>query len=149
MPSIEAIEDIGVRHQARLKAADLRSCRSLLEAGATKRGRKVISETVGVAENRVLEWIHKADMMGNLAWIPRWIHRSMDVNGISTQYSELLEAAGIDSIRKLRRSRSAQLHKALANANDSHRKPLVKRMPSQDQLSDWIRQAKGLPHIVN
>ena len=134
MPSIEAIEDIGVRHQARLKAADLRSCRSLLEAGATKRGRKVISETVGVAENRVLEWIHKADMMR--------------VKGISTQYSELLEAAGIDSIRKLRRSRSAQLHKALANANDSHRKPLVKRMPSQDQLSDWIRQAKGLPHIV-
>jgi hypothetical protein len=134
MPSIEAIEDIGVRHQARLKAADLRSCRSLLEAGATKRGRKVISETVGVAENRVLEWIHKADMMR--------------VNGISTQYSELLEAAGIDSIRKLRRSRSAQLHKALANANDSHRKPLVKRMPSQNQLSDWIRQAKGLPHIV-
>ena len=134
MPSIEAIEDIGVRHQARLKAADLRSCRSLLEAGATKRGRKVLSETVGVAENRVLEWIHKADMMR--------------VNGISTQYSELLEAVGVESIRKLRRSRSVQLHKALVDANNSHRKPLVKRMPSQDQLNDWIEQAKGLSHIV-
>ena len=134
MPSIEAIEDIGVRHQAGLKAADLGSCRSLLEAGATKRGRKVISETVGVAENRVLEWIHKADMMR--------------VNGISTQYSELLEAVGVESIRKLRRSRSVQLHKTLVNANNSHHKPLVKRMPSQDQLNDWIEQAKGLSHIV-
>jgi hypothetical protein len=72
----------------------------------------------------------------------------MRVNGISTQYSELLEAVGVESIRKLRRSRSVQLHKALVNANNSHRKPLVKRMPSQDQLKDWIEQAKGLSHIV-
>ncbi len=134
MPSIKVIEDIGVRHQARLKAADLWSCQSLLRAGATKRGRRVISETVGVAEKRVLEWINKADLMR--------------VKGISTQYSELLETVGVDSIRKLRRSRSAQLHKALVDANKNHRKPLVRRMPSQDQLKYWLEQAKQLSQIV-
>ena len=49
MPSIEAIEDIGSRHRVRLKAASLGSCQNLLEAGATRRGRRIISETVGVA----------------------------------------------------------------------------------------------------
>ena len=107
MPSIRAIEDIGVRHQARLTAADLGSCKSLLEAGATKRGRRVISETVGVAESRVFEWVNKADLMR--------------IRGISTQYSELLEAVGVDSLRKLRKSRITQLHKALIRANDNRR----------------------------
>ena len=88
MPSIEVIEDIGSRHRARLKAADLWSCRALLEAGATKRGRRIVAETVGVSESRVLEWVHKADLMR--------------INGISTRYAQLLEAAGVDSIRKLR-----------------------------------------------
>ena len=55
MPSIEAIQDIGVRHRSRLKAAELWSCRALLEAGATKKGRRIVAETVGVSEGRVLE----------------------------------------------------------------------------------------------
>ena len=134
MPSIRAIEDIGVRHQARLRAADLGSCKSLLEAGATKRGRRVISETVGVAESRVFEWVNKAALMR--------------IRGISTQYSELLEAVGVDSLRKLRKSRITQLHKALIRANEHRRNPLVKRIPSQDQIKDWIRQAKRLPQAV-
>ena len=75
MPSIEAIEDIGSRHRVRLKAASLGSCQNLLEAGATRRGRRIISETVGVAESRVLEWVNKADLMR--------------INGISTRYAQL------------------------------------------------------------
>ena len=63
MPSIEAIQDIGVRHRSRLKAAELWSCRALLEAGATKKGRRIVAETVGVSESRVLEWVHKADLL--------------------------------------------------------------------------------------
>ena len=62
--------------------------------------------------------------------------------------AELLETVGVDSIRKLRRSRSAQLHKALVDANKNHRKPLVRRMPSQDQLKYWLEQAKQLSQIV-
>jgi len=134
MPSIEVIEDIGSRHRARLKAADLRSCRALLEAGATKRGRRIVAETVGVSESRVLEWVHKADLMR--------------INGISTRYAQLLEAAGVDSIRKLRKRRPAQLHQSLVAEDAKRRKRLVSRLPSKKEVGAWVRQAKKLPQVV-
>jgi predicted flap endonuclease-1-like 5' DNA nuclease len=134
MPSIEVIEDIGSRHRARLKAADLWSCRALLEAGATKRGRRIVAETVGVSESRVLEWVHKADLMR--------------INGISTRYAQLLEAAGVDSIRKLRKRRPAQLHQSLVAEDAKRRKRLVSRLPSKKEVGAWVKQAKKLPQVV-
>ena len=134
MPSIEAIEDIGSRHRVRLKAASLGSCQNLLEAGATRRGRRIISETVGVAESRVLEWVNKADLMR--------------INGISTRYAQLLEAAGVDSIRKLRKRRPAHLHQSLVTENATRRKRLVNRLPSKKEVNAWVKQAKKLPQIV-
>ena len=134
MPSIEAIEDIGSRHQARLKAAALGACQNLLKAGATRRGRRIISATVGVAESRVLEWVNKADLMR--------------INGISTRYAQLLEAAGVDSIRKLRKRRPAHLHQSLVTENATRRKRLVNRLPSKKEVSAWVKQAKKLPQIV-
>tara|TARA_Y100000739_G_C20416096_1_gene376744 strand:- start:92 stop:499 length:408 start_codon:yes stop_codon:yes gene_type:complete len=134
MPSIEAIQDIGVRHRSRLKAAELWSCRALLEAGATKKGRRIVAETVGVSESRVLEWVHKADLMR--------------VNGISTRYSQLLEAAGVESMRKLRKSRPAQLHQSLVEEDKKRRKRLVNRLPPAKEVAGWIEQARTLSPIV-
>ena len=134
MPSIAGIEDIGSRTRARLQAADLWSCRALLEAGATKRGRRIVAETVGVSESRVLEWVHKADLMR--------------INGISTRYAQLLEAAGVDSIRKLRKRRPAQLHQSLVAEDAKRRKRLVSRLPSKKEVGAWVRQAKKLPQVV-
>lgn len=134
MPSIEAIQDIGVRHRSRLRAAELWSCRALLEAGATKKGRRIVAETVGVSESRVLEWVHKADLMR--------------VNGISTRYSQLLEAAGVESMRKLRKSRPAQLHQSLVEEDKRRRKRLVNRLPPAKEVAAWIEQARTLSPIV-
>ena len=134
MPSIEAIQDIGVRHRSRLRAAELWSCRALLEAGATKKGRRIVAETVGVSESRVLEWVHKADLMR--------------VNGISTRYSQLLEAAGVESMRKLRKSRPAQLYQSLVEEDKRRRKRLVNRLPPAKEVAGWIEQARTLSPIV-
>ena len=134
MPSIEAIQDIGVRHRSRLRAAELWSCRALLEAGATKKGRRIVAETVGVSESRVLEWVHKADLMR--------------VNGISTRYSQLLEAAGVESMRKLRKSRPAQLYQSLVEEDKRRRKRLVNRLPPAKGVAAWIEQARTLSPIV-
>ena len=134
MPSIEAIQDIGVRHRSRLRAAELWSCRAFLEAGATKKGRRIVAETVGVSESRVLEWVHKADLMR--------------VNGISTRYSQLLEAAGVESMRKLRKSRPAQLHQSLVEEDKKRRKRLVNRLPPAKEVAGWIEQARTLSPIV-
>ena len=134
MASIDAIEDIGVRHRSRLDAADLSSCEALLEAGASRRGRRIIAETVGVAETRVLEWVNKADLMR--------------IKGISTRYSQLLEAAGIDSLRKLKKCRPAQLHRSLLIENSQRRRQLVARTPSTKQVAQWVKQARRLPQLV-
>ena len=105
-----------------------------MKAGATRRGRRIISETVGVAESRVLEWVNKADLMR--------------INGISTRYAQLLEAAGVDSIRKLRKRRPAHLHQSLVTENATRRKRLVNRLPSKKEVGAWVKQAKKLPQIV-
>ena len=133
MASINRIEDIGVRHRSRLKAAELSSCEALLEAGSNRRGRRIIAETVGVAENRVLEWVNKADLMR--------------IVGVSTRYSQLLEATGIDSVRKLRKCRPTQLHRSLLT-QISQRRQLVGRAPSINQVRHWVKQARKLPQLV-
>ena len=134
MASIDKIEDIGVRHRSRLNAAELSSCEALLEAGSNRRGRRIIAETVGVAENRVLEWVNKADLMR--------------ITGVSTRYAQLLEAAGVDSIRKLRKSRPGQLHQSLVAEDEKRRKRLVNPLPSKKEVGAWVRQAKKLPQVV-
>ena len=134
MASIDAIDDIGARHRSRLTAADLSSCEALLEAGATRRGRRIIAETVGVAETRVLEWVHKADLIR--------------IRGISTRYSQLLEAVGVDSVRKLKKCRPTQLYRSLVLENSQRRKRLVGRAPSAKQVGQWVKQARRLPQLV-
>ena len=134
MASIDAIEDIGAPHRPRRPAADLSSSEALLRAGATRRGRRLIAETVGVAETRVLEWVHKADLMR--------------IKGISTRYSQLLEAVDIDSVRKLKKCRPAQLYRSLLLENSQRRKRLVGRTPSAKQVGQWVKQARRLPPIV-
>ncbi|MCH1615174.1 MAG: DUF4332 domain-containing protein [Acidimicrobiales bacterium] len=134
MASIAAIKDIGARAQRRLISADIKTCEVLLSSGATRKGRQLIADTVGVSEKRVLEWVNRADLMR--------------IHGISTQYSDLLEAVGIDSLKKLRRSRSSRLHQEIVSANAARRKPLVGRLPNEKEVGHWVDQAKDIQFIV-
>lgn len=134
MASIAAIKDIGARAQQRLISADIKTCDVLLSSGATRKGRQLIADTVGVSEKRVLEWVNRADLMR--------------IHGISTQYSDLLEAVGIDSLKKLRRSRSSRLHHEIVSANAARRKPLVGRVPNEKEVGHWVDQAKDIQLIV-
>ncbi len=104
MASITAIEGIGPRYRKRLEDADIRTCEKLLEAGATRKGRKRLADTCGLSDKRVLEWVNRADLMR--------------INGVSTQYSDLLEAAGVDTVKELRRRKPANLHQAMLEANE-------------------------------
>ena len=72
----------------------------------------------------------------------------MRVNGISTRYSQLLEAAGVESMRKLRKSRPAQLHQSLVEEDKKRRKRLVNRLPPAKEVAAWIEQARTLSPIV-
>lgn len=134
MASITAIEGIGARFRTKLAAADIRTCEKLLEQGATRRGRKQIAETCGISPKLVLEWVNRADLMR--------------VKGVSTQYSDLLEAAGVDTVKELRRRKAANLHAAMLEANSAKRRRLVRQPPALTQVERWVEHAKELPAVV-
>jgi len=126
---ITDIEGIGPSIAERLKAARIRTTSRLLEAAKNPRGRKALADKTGVESSRILKWANMADMMR--------------IKGIGEEYSELLEAAGVDTVRELKHRNPANLAKAMAEANTRRR--LVRLLPSEKAITKWISQAKSLP----
>ncbi len=111
-----------------LKAAGIRSTRKLLEEARTVKGRKVLAEKTGVAEKQLLCWANTADRMR--------------IKGISKEYAELLQAAGVDTVKELRYRSPGNLAKAMADANKKLK--LVRLLPSEKVVCRWIEQAQKL-----
>ncbi len=131
--NIQAIEGIGPVNANRLRGAGISTVASLLEAGATKAGRAQLSAETGLAEDLILSWVNRADLMR--------------VRGIGTQYSDLLEAAGVDTVKELGRRRSDNLHQALQEANEARQ--LVRRTPTEAEVERWITRARELAPAVS
>ncbi len=134
MTAISSIEGIGPKFSKKLTENGIRSCEKLLEAGATRKGRKVLAEACGIADTRILEWVNRADLMR--------------VAGVSTQYSDLLEAAGVDTVKELRRRRADNLCEAMAKVNKRRKNKLVRQLPVESQVQRWIDSAKSLDAVV-
>ena len=69
------------------------------------------------------------------------------VKGISTQYADLLECAGVDTVPELAQRRADNLHAKMVEVNGE--KNLARKVPALSQVEDWVAQAKGLPRVVN
>ena len=132
MASIDTIEGIGHRHATKLRKARVRTTEALLKTGSTRKGRKELADTVGIPEKLVLEWVNRADLMR--------------VKGVGEEYSDLLEAAGVDTIKELRRRNPGNLLSAMIEVNA--KKKLVRRLPTESMVSRWVDSAKGLEPIV-
>jgi predicted flap endonuclease-1-like 5' DNA nuclease len=133
MTALTDIEGIGKAQADKLEAAGVRSVESLLEMGGTPAGRKSIAEKSGIAETHILEWVNHADLYR--------------IKGVGSEFSDLLEEAGVDTVVELARRNAANLRAALETANE--KKKLVRRLPTEEMLSGWIEQAKALPRAVH
>jgi len=133
MPKLTTIEGIGEAFEAKLKEAGIGSTTSLLSKGATKRGRMAISEVTGIDESQVLRFVNHADLMR--------------IKGIGGEYSELLEAASVDSDPELARRNAANPTDAINEANAA--KKLVRMVPSESMVTKWTAQAKKLKRAVH
>ena len=131
--SIEAIEGIGPKYGAKLRAIGCGSPAKLLQDGATRKGRKEIADKSGISDAIVLRCVNMADLFR--------------VKGIATQYAELLEAAGVDTVKELRNRNAHNLVTSLRETNA--RKRLVRQVPSENMVVDWITQAKQLTPMVS
>jgi predicted RecB family nuclease len=132
MASIDTIEGIGHRQATKLRKARIRTTEALLKNGGTRKGRKTIADTTDISEKLILEWVNRADLMR--------------VKGVGEEYSDLLESAGVDTVKELRRRNSANLLSAMVEVND--KKKLVRRLPTESMVERWVNHAKDLEPLV-
>ena len=111
-----------------LKSAGIRSTAKLLEIARTVKGRKILAEKTGFAEKQLLCWANVADRMR--------------IKGISREYAELLQAAGVDTVKELRYRSPANLAKAMAEANKKRK--MVRLLPSEKVVIRWTENAQKL-----
>jgi len=129
---IQEIEGIGPSYGAKLEAAGISTTEKLLEMCATPKGRSDLSAATGLSASMLLKWTNMADLMR--------------ISGVGEEYSELLEAAGVDTVKELRNRNAANLADKLAEINES--KKLTRRVPNASQVEKWVEQAKSLPPII-
>jgi len=132
MPKLTEIEGIGEAFSAKLKELGITTTEQLLEAGSTKKGRDELADKSGISPKLILKWVNRADLFR--------------VKGIGQEYSDLLEAAGVDTVVELGTRNASNLYSKLVEVNNA--KNLVRKLPSLEVIKDWIEQAKKLPRKI-
>lgn len=132
MPSIIDIQGIGEAYAAKLREAGVFTSEALLKKGGTPAGRKELAKATGFTPKQILEWVNRADLYR--------------ISGIGAQYSDLLEAAGVDTVVELGNRVAASLLEKMSAVNQ--KKNLVNKMPGLSQVEGWIAAAKALPRAV-
>lgn len=132
MSKLSMIEGIGEAYEAKLIEAGVKSIEDLLETCAAKKGRTELAEKTGISEKLILKWANHADLAR--------------IKGIGGEYAELLEAAGVDTVPELASRKGENLFKKIHEVNDE--KALVRKLPTQAQVEDWVKQAAALPRIL-
>lgn len=125
---IDKIEGIGPGNASKLQSAGIITTDDLLNAAATPQGRKDLAEKAVFSTKAILKWANMADLMR--------------IKGVGEEYSELLEAAGVDTVKELKMRRADNLTAKMAEVNET--KKLVRQVPAQTVVEGWIEQAKSL-----
>ena len=126
---LQTIEGIGPVYEGKLKAVGVNSVEALLDACATKKDRDGLAERAGISPKRILTWANHADLFR--------------IVGVAGEYSELLEASGVDTVVELATRNPENLTKKMEEVNEAKR--LVRKVPVLSQVEDWVKQAADLP----
>ncbi len=132
MTKLIKIEGIGGTYEKKLNAFGLFSVEDLLEKAASPKGRKEIVAKTGISDALILKWTNRADLFR--------------IKGIGEEYSDLLEAGGVDTVPELAQRKADNLYEKLVEVNNA--KKLVRKMPALSQVKSWVDQAKKLPRLM-
>jgi len=133
MASIDRIEGIGSGYASTLKVAGISSVEALLDAAYEKQARKKLAAKTDISEKLILKWATMADLFR--------------IRGVGSQYAELLECAGVDTVAELAQRNPTALHTAMQKANEEKR--VVRQTPALKIVNSWVTQAKKLPRKVS
>ena len=131
---IEEIEGIGEEKGGQLRAVGIATTDDLLMAASTAAGRDKVAGMTGISAEQLLRWVNHADLMR--------------IPGVGSEYSDLLEAAGVDSPAELAQRNAANLAQTFQEL-DAARPNWVRRLPSQATVEEWIASAKSLEAVVS
>ncbi|MEO6759118.1 MAG: DUF4332 domain-containing protein [Saprospiraceae bacterium] len=127
------IEGIGKVAAAKLlETLDIKTVEELLELGASKKGRADVAAKSGIDESKILRWVNMADMFR--------------IKGVAEEYSDLLEASGVDTVKELRNRVPANLLAKVTEVNAA--KNLTNRTPNLTEIESWVAQAKEMEPMV-
>ena len=122
------IEGIGEAYAPKLIKAGIVKVEDLLKKCAAPKGRAALAAETGISEKLILKWTNHADLFR--------------INGIGPQFAELLEAAGVDTVKELKHRVAANLAAKVLECNEE--KKLVRRVPVEKEIQKMIDQAKEL-----
>jgi len=131
--NIQDIEGIGPKYAELLGQAGITQTDQLLAAGGTAKGRDELAERCGINGKLILKWVNMCDLFR--------------VKGVAGQYAELLEAAGVDTVKELRNRNPANLAGKMREVNDE--KHLVRVVPGLKAVASWIEEAGKLDPAVH
>ncbi len=126
------VEGIGPGYAGQLEGVGVKTTDDLLARGATPKGREELEAASGISHTLILKWINRVDLYR--------------IKGIGSEYSDLLEIAGVDTVPELAQRNAANLTETLAEANAARN--LVRRLPTVEMVAAWIAEAKTLPRVV-
>lgn len=129
---IAEIEGIGQVYADKLEAAGIKTTDDLLEKCASPKGREKVAEETGISPKLILKWTNHADLFR--------------IRGVAGQFAELLEAAGVDTVKEFRHRVAANLYPKLVETNDA--KNLCNRVPAEKEIQKMIDQAKELEPVI-
>lgn len=126
------IEGIGPKYAKMLNKVGVTTTAGLLDRAKDPKGRKQLAEDSGIDATYILKWANMSDLMR--------------IKGVGEEYSELLEVAGVDTVKELRNRKPENLHAKMVEVNAV--KKLVRALPSANKVTSWVEQAKSLPPIM-
>ena len=132
MTKLEKVEGIGKVYSTKLRDAGIETTDALLKTGASPAGRKRVAEKTGITGKLILEWVNLADLFR--------------IKGVSEEYADLLEEAGVDTVPELAQRNPENLYQKLKETNEA--KHLVRRLPGKADVAKWVEQANALPRVI-
>lgn len=129
--AITEIKGMSAETADKLKAKNIKDSAGLLAAAGKAADRRLLAKELGIEASQLLEYVNRADLVR--------------LKGVGAQYSNLLEDAGVDSVKELARRNAANLHVKLTEAASASG---IKRVPRLDEVETWIAEAKTMEAAV-
>lgn len=126
------IEGVGESYAVKLNEAGIKTTDDYLAACKTPAQRKALAQKTAISDKLILKWANHCDLIR--------------IHGVGPQFAELLERAGVDTVKELSKRVPENLHPKIEETNAKFN--LVNRVPALKEVVKFVNEAKALPVVL-